>query len=874
MCLLRTMTLVLCLSLWPGCESTGVRGGLAEGPPRAPPNAAPASTRAKIRVEPSDLDFGALPPQQSRSLRVTVSNDGDHALDVTGLFVDAPPDAGFSITESPFRLAPGASRPIDVRYRAAPCAPSAGHLIFESNAADTPAVAVALAGRPTMAQVAFAPASLDFGDVLLGASLERTLTLRNRGDAPLIVSDVTLTPATPRSFALTRPTLPLTLAARAELRVALRYTPRGAGLERGALASSFCKDRVVEVPLRATGTVVPAATLEVTPRALDFGDVMQGRTRDQSVRLRATGQLPVTVSEIAHTGGTAEFTALTSAGFTLAPGDSANIRFRYAPTDVGADTGDFVIVSNASNVPRATIALRGNGTPIVACVLSATPMLLSFRAPVGGSTTRDTHLTNIGNGPCTVSGIRVDLQPPTARFEIVSGTSPQTPIAPGASVPVRVRYGPNAEGNHNSTLSLSSPDVVSPPRVRLLGAARRARVEVLPPELDFGAVTLTCAAPTAAVTVWNLGTDDLVFHRAEIAGGASSPFRIVSAPSAGSVIRGGESANVVIGYTPRATASDHDVLRISTSDETRDPVLVPLRGLGTEDELVTDTFSQPTNAKVDFLFVIDDSESMSQEQANLRRNLAALVANADVRGGDYQLGVVTTDLFDPQKGGRLQGTPRIVRSSDTSPASAFSTNANVGTRGNNAEQGLDAMRLALTAPNLTPGGANEGLVRSGASLEVIVLSDEEDQSPGTPAFHVAMLRSIAAVGKLSHARLSSIVGPEPSGCRSASGIADPGTRYLEVSRLTGGVIGSICDEDFARTLAEVVERAFALRQRFHLSRTPVPSTLRVTVDAQVMTERAQWSHDAASNEVVFTAASIPSAGSSIVVTYRAACSRP
>jgi hypothetical protein len=60
---------------------------------------------------------------------------------------------------------------------------------------------------------------------------------------------------------------------------------------------------------------------------------------------------------------------------------------------------------------------------------------------------------------------------------------------------------------------------------------------------------------------------------------------------------------------------------------------------------------------VDILFVIDNSLSMCQEQANLAQNferLATSIAQLDI---NYQIAVVTTDMEDPLHQGRLQNTP-------------------------------------------------------------------------------------------------------------------------------------------------------------------------------------------------------------------------
>ena len=135
-------------------------------------------------------------------------------------------------------------------------------------------------------------------------------------------------------------------------------------------------------------------------------------------------------------------------------------------------------------------------------------------------------------------------------------------------------------------------------------------------------------------------------------------------------------------------------------------------------------------------------------------------------------------------------------------------------------------------------------------------------------------------------RISAIVGPDRTGCSSASGLAEPGSRYLRAARQTGGVIGSICDADFGTTLAAIGETAFTLRDRLPLTADPDPSqpmTVRVypssaacdaDPDAQggaLLAEGTGWRYDAASNEVFFTAAGIPPRGACALVRYTIMC---
>jgi hypothetical protein len=170
------------------------------------------------------------------------------------------------------------------------------------------------------------------------------------------------------------------------------------------------------------------------------------------------------------------------------------------------------------------------------------------------------------------------------------------------------------------------------------------------------------------------------------------------------------------------------------------------------------------NRDVDLLFVIDDSPSMLDKQANLRANFPAFINELNgLEGGlpNVHIGVVTTDLGtqgadDAQPGpsigsgsgscagngknGVLQGDGNQqlsgtfindAKNSDGtrttnytgSLASVFSSIASVGASGCGFEQPLQAAKQALDN-----NPANAGFLRPNAGLVIVVLADEDDCS--------------------------------------------------------------------------------------------------------------------------------------------------
>lgn len=171
------------------------------------------------------------------------------------------------------------------------------------------------------------------------------------------------------------------------------------------------------------------------------------------------------------------------------------------------------------------------------------------------------------------------------------------------------------------------------------------------------------------------------------------------------------------------------------------------------------------NRKLDILFVVDDSLSMDEEQANLQANFTNFTNVLEtIEGGlpDIHLGVVSSNvgslgqLTAPCDGfgdnGALQvgggascnlGAAKFI--SDVSDGGGgrirnydmnmglgptFACVADLGVAGCGLEQHLESMKRALDG-----NGSNAGFLRDDAYLAVVFLADEDDCSAYNPDFY-------------------------------------------------------------------------------------------------------------------------------------------
>lgn len=175
-----------------------------------------------------------------------------------------------------------------------------------------------------------------------------------------------------------------------------------------------------------------------------------------------------------------------------------------------------------------------------------------------------------------------------------------------------------------------------------------------------------------------------------------------------------------------------------------------------------------TSNAVDILWMVDNSGSMKDEQAELGRRFDEFVSTLTLLEADFRLAVVSSDY--PRNGGRFQTGPgnslekncatppndlaycsslvlerpyleaRNYLTNPDDPSSGyteealaqlqrdFSCIARAGDCGNSLEGGLEAVTTSLSRPLLSQ--FNDGFVRDEAFLVVVFLSDEDDCSTG------------------------------------------------------------------------------------------------------------------------------------------------
>jgi len=245
--------------------------------------------------------------------------------------------------------------------------------------------------------------------------------------------------------------------------------------------------------------------------------------------------------------------------------------------------------------------------------------------------------------------------------------------------------------------------------------------------------------------------------------------------------------------------------------------------------------------KVDFLFAIDNSGSMSAQQTQLLNSfpgfINAIQASLDDTVDSYHVGVVSSDNYWANAPG-CQTLGDLVTQNDTgaictpfTEGGRFATEmddlptkfpcmARVGSTGSPIEQPVSAAIAAVSDAKAAPGACNDGFLRDDAILVLVVLTDDppydpdfDDAHPGTDTsgWYQAIVdakngnpEAMVVIGFIPWTNLSCVV----------FGIESPNLIGFVDSFGDQGVKASICEPDFGPIFAQTIETIVTTCENF------------------------------------------------------------
>lgn len=292
--------------------------------------------------------------------------------------------------------------------------------------------------------------------------------------------------------------------------------------------------------------------------------------------------------------------------------------------------------------------------------------------------------------------------------------------------------------------------------------------------------------------------------------------------------------------TPESTPTNPTPTPTASPSPTVSPTATP----NLRDVVYNDTVVAKDN-KLDIVLVLDDSNSMLADNQKLAAKLSSFVSTLqNNKSLDWQMCVTvtralptgtTTSAWGASIYWQNSSTPNtslglVLKKGQTNLSSIFSNTINyvgAGWVGSDDERAIKSMYHHIYNGDYHYSGIS-GCYREDAAIAYVIISDEDERSIGgdktqqyykneyyalenedQPAVFVDYLKSTFGSSKRFTVN-SIIVKPGDSACMtsqdSGGSKSHYGTKYAELSNLTGGGVASICADDFSTNLNLFVDK--------------------------------------------------------------------
>ena len=221
---------------------------------------------------------------------------------------------------------------------------------------------------------------------------------------------------------------------------------------------------------------------------IDFPETAVNSSSEvEKILLQNTGGAPLVLGNLALSGtGASQFSAVKNGGTpVLNPYEGCYIDVTFSPTAPGNPTATLTL-NFGDGVDSKTITLNGSTPP----AYTVDPSSYSYGDTTAGygpdARTHTFTITSTGGAPLNLGTPSLSGSGASA-YEIVNPTACDTPLDPGQSCNIDVKFRPAGSpfGSRTATFDFVNSDAPFVP-VMLEGAARQADYDVSPTSKDFG----------------------------------------------------------------------------------------------------------------------------------------------------------------------------------------------------------------------------------------------------------------------------------------------------------------------------------------------------------------------------------------------------
>lgn len=466
------------------------------------------------------LNFGNVRNGTTKLDSVMITNIGTSDLIIDSVTTSNP---RYTVTPTTGTIIPGGTQKFYVTFAPLVDGSQTGFVYFNHNALNQKD-SITLTGSGVSPKFASNVQSINFGNVRNGTTKMDSITVSNTGTSDLIIDSIV---ATNGVFTVTP--LNATISQGLSQKFYVTFAPIVDGAASGFIIFSH-NALVAKDSISVSGTGV-SPMLAMNVQNVNFGNVRNGTSKQDSVIITNTGTSTLTISSV--TSSNVKFT-VTPTTSTLAPGATQKFYLTFSPTADGAQSG-LIIFTDDADKPKDTITVSGTG---VSPLFAVNPQVLNFGNVRNGTQKMDSvTVTNTGTTNLVISSV-------TSTNPLFTVTpSAVSTIAPGGSLKFYVSFSPLIDGLQNSFLVFNHDAAKPKDTVMLTGTGVSPMFYASTLVLNFGnvrtgtgkmdSVTITNTG-TTSLTISNVTSSNSVFTATPLLGtiapGASQKFYITFSP--------------------------------------------------------------------------------------------------------------------------------------------------------------------------------------------------------------------------------------------------------------------------------------------------------------------------------------------------------
>jgi hypothetical protein len=560
-----------------------------------------------LTISPASLTFGnQIVNTTSAAQSVTLTNNSQTDTVVLSSFFTTSSLAILATSpncSSP--LAPGMSCTVSVTFSPSAIQAYSGTVTLQPQPSgcggcvrNYPAqtIAVTGAGIAQPPVLAFSPASLDFGNTVVGSSATLTVNVTNLSTTDTVLVGGVFTTST-FVFNAYSPKCTVPLAPGMSCSVLVTFNPALIQAYSGTVTfqpqASGCGGCVVNYPAQTLtvkgNSIAQPPVLSFSPATVDFGNQLIGTSAAQSVTVTNISTTDTVVLSSVVTTSFAYHAQLYTCVAPLAPGMSCVISFIFTPTMVQTYNSTAIILVQPSGCGGCPISYPTANFPIVGVgvapppVMTISPAVLDFgnQAINSKSAARSVTVTNISpTDTITLTTFSI----PALGFGVDIASCPQS-LTPGASCTVAYTFNPTTAQSYSVMSTIQAQPVGCGGCVRnyplasflLTGVGVQPVSSLTPASMSFTTTTgTTSAAQTATLT--NLSGPVFAIYGISVAGASTNDYHQTN--NCGLFLAVGASCTISVTFTPTSAGNDPGTLTVSSNDPTS-PQTIALSGNGT-----------------------------------------------------------------------------------------------------------------------------------------------------------------------------------------------------------------------------------------------------------------------------------------------------